>query len=72
MRSGLIFVTSRPGMRGAHWDRLPPRPCRKCWAQLAMPRDAFILERFARDIKTAGGVVFIALASGPKGCWHRC
>jgi hypothetical protein len=52
MRSGLIFVRSRPGMRGVRWDRFPPRACRKHWAQLTMPRDAFIHERFTRDIKT--------------------
>src|ERR1700721_2108242 len=50
MSSGLIIVTSRPGMRGVHWDRFPPRLCRKCWAQLAIPRDAH--ERFTREIST--------------------
>ena len=48
MSSGLIIVTSRPGMRAVHRDRFPPRLCRKCWAQLAIPRDAH--ERFTRDI----------------------
>jgi hypothetical protein len=71
MRSGLIFVTFHSGMRGADWDRFALRSCRKYWAQLAMPRDAFIHERFTRDTKTASGVVFIALASGPKGCRRR-
>ena len=53
MLSGLIIVTSRPGMRGVHWDRFPPRLCRKCWAELAMPRDAFIHERLTRDFSTS-------------------
>jgi hypothetical protein len=49
MLSGLMIVTSRPGMRGVHWNRFPPRLCRKCWAQFAMPRDVFIHETFTYE-----------------------